>query len=60
MGAIEKFMAGAVVLIGVYLIVLNPDGTAKALNGIAQLLSGTFGTLQGRSVTDPSGVTVAR
>lgn len=62
MGALEKFLAGAVVLIAIYLLLVNPGGTAQVFSGFAQLLSGVFGTLQGRAVSygGAAGVTVSK
>lgn len=60
MNVFEKFLGGAVILIFVYLVIINYQGTTAALNGFAQMLTGVFGTLQGRAVSygGSAGVTV--
>lgn len=43
-------------LVGVYIIAVNPASVDTILKSLGDLGATTFGTLQGRSVTTPGGV----
>jgi len=45
---VDKFIAGALGLIFLYLLVANSQGTATVFNSLAQGGSNLFRTLQGR------------
>lgn len=48
MGTVQKFIAGAVVLIGVYLVWKNPTGTDAVGNSLSTVVTNSTKALQGR------------
>jgi len=47
----EMFIAGALALIALYIVIVNPKAADDILRSLGAVGSQTFGTLQGRSVS---------
>lgn len=47
-GTIGKLLAGSAILIGVYLVVTNPNGASSVTNSISGAFNSGAKTLQGR------------
>jgi hypothetical protein len=57
MNTVEKLVTGAFGLIILYLL-FNSQNANEIITGIGSTSAGLFGTLQGRSVTFPGGVSI--
>jgi hypothetical protein len=52
---LAQYVAGAIILIGVFLVFSDPEGSANIINAFSNLNTGAIGALQGRSVSQASG-----
>jgi len=51
---VAQYIAGAIVLIFVFLLLSDPAGSADILNSIGYVGASQIGALQGRAVSQPS------
>jgi len=51
---LAQYVAGAIVLVGIFIVLSDPEGSANIINAFGYAGASQIGALQGRAVGEPS------